>query len=70
MCNSSMILCPVACPLTLWCLINVPLPAYKFSENPPPPGPYLDPPLINLGKFLFQQLQNIQKYTVNKEYFD
>ena len=28
------------------------------------------PPLIDLWKFLFQQLQNIQKYTVNKGYFD
>ena len=26
----------------------------------PPPGPYLDTPLINLGKLLFQQLQNIE----------
>ena len=47
-----------------------PSPAYfrKFSH---PHGPYFDPsPLTNLAKFLSQQLQNIQNYTVNKEYFD
>ena len=41
-----------------------------FGNFSHPPGPYLDPPLINLGKFLLQQLQNIQNYTVNKGYFD
>ena len=42
-----------------------------FGNFSPPPEPYFDPPpLINLGKFLFHQLQNIQKYTVNEGYFD
>ena len=45
-------------------------PAYLFLKIFPNPGPNLDPPIINLGKFLFQQLQNIHKYTVNKGYFD
>ena len=31
-----------------------------FGNFSYPLGPYLDPPLINFGKFLFQQLQNIQ----------
>ena len=44
--------------ITLWCLINVP-PLINFRKFFSSPAPYLDPPLINLGKFLFQQLQNI-----------
>ena len=32
---------------TLWCLINVP-PLINFRKFFPPPGPYLDPPLIHL----------------------
>ena len=53
------------CIFTLWCLINVP-PLINFRKIFPPPDLIWTPPLINLGKFLFQQLQNIQKYTVNK----
>ena len=52
---------------TLWCLINVP-PLINFRKFPLP-GPYVES-FINLGKFLFQQLQNIQKYTIIKRYFD
>ena len=38
-----------------------PSPAYQFSEIFPTPTDLIwTPPLINLGKFLFQQLQNIQ----------
>ena len=38
----------------------------RFSH----PRTLFGPPLINLEKFLFQQLQIIQTYTVNKGYFD
>ena len=41
----------------------------NFSRPPPPDLIWTPPLLINLEKFLFQQLQNIQKYTINKEYF-
>ena len=48
-----------------------PPPAYWFSENFPTPRDLIwTPPLIVLENFLFQQLQNIQKYTANKGYFD
>ena len=47
---------------TLWCFIKVPLINFQKFFQPP----NLGPPLINLGKFLFQQLQNIQKYTINR----
>ena len=48
--------------ITLWCLIDVPPPLINFRKFFPPPGPYLDLPLINLGKF--QQLS----YTVEPFY--
>ena len=33
------------------------------------PGSYLDPPLIKVENFQFQQLWNIQKYTINRVFW-
>ena len=41
-----------------------------FGNFSHPPDLIWTPPLIDLWKFLFQQLQNIQKYTVNKGYLN
>ena len=68
-CNFKGILKFIVSSLTLWCLINLPQPAFYLIIIIPL-GPYVDPLFINLEKFQFQQLQNIQKYTISKGYFD